>query len=124
MNKTADKDAVLKRQRDFAADFDTWFRAGLYDTLEDNRRRYRMQLVDEDERKAHGLSCLSSTKSTAAVDRAVEKAVQEYHGDPDALGYVAKQGADQTLDQKVNWLSEIFKIRCKDTFPFELWHVR
>lgn len=113
----------LKEQCDFAEQFDTWFASNLKPTLEDNRRRYRMELSDAEERESRGLSALPSTKSTSSVDRAVEKAVMEYHGEPDAISYSANMSGDVATDLKAKWLTEIFKYRSEHTFPFPVWHV-
>lgn len=113
----------LKEQCDFAEQFETWFNANLKPTLEDNRRRYRMELADKEERESRGLSALPSTKSTSSVDRAVEKAVMEYHGEPDAISYSANMSGDVGTDLKAKWLTEIFKYRSEHTFPFPVWHV-
>jgi hypothetical protein len=113
----------LKEQCDFAEQFDSWFASNLKPTLEDNRRRYRMELEDKEERESRGLSALPSTKSTSSVDRAVEKAVMEYHGEPDAISYSANMSGDIATDLKAKWLTEIFKYRSEHTFPFPVWHV-
>lgn len=112
----------LKEQCDFAEQFTSWFDANLKPTLEDNRRRYRMELADAEEREDRGLSALPSTKSTSSVDRAVEKAIMEYHGEPDALSYSANLSGDVAMDLKAKWLTEIFKYRAEHTFPFPVWH--
>lgn len=112
----------LSDQRDFEQQFNSWFRASFQKSLEDNRRRYRMQLIDAEERKSRGLSALPSTKSTSAVDRAVEKAIMEYHGEPDAITFTAQLSGDIQTDQKAKWLTEIFKYRADKTFPFPVWN--
>jgi hypothetical protein len=113
----------LKKQQEFETDFSTWFRTKLKPTIDDNRRRYRMQLDDAEERESRGLSALPSTKSTSAVDRYVEKAILEYHGEPDAISFSAQTGAAMDVDQCVKWLDQVIKHRMEHTFPFAAWHV-
>lgn len=122
----------IKRQTDFETAFLSWFDApgaaghSLRSILEDNRRRYRMQLTSADlrERQKRGLSAIPPTKATSTVDRAVEKAVMEYHGEPDAISFTAKAGSnDIDLEKKARWLTELFNYRSKYTFPFFTWHV-
>lgn len=114
---------LLKRQTEFATNFETWFDSKLKPIIDDNRRRYRMQLEDAEDRESRGLSALPSTKSTSAVDRAVEKAVLEYHGEPDAISFTAKNTNDSDADQRAKWLDQIIKYRMEHTFPFAVWHV-
>ena len=114
--------SILKDQQDFETQFNTWYEAELKPTLDDNRRRYRMELKDAEERESRGLSALPSTKSTSAVDRAVEKAVMEYHGEPDAITYTARLGGNIQTDSRAKWLTEIFKYRAEHTFPFPVWN--
>jgi len=112
----------LKKANDFESQFYSWFDAGLKDILNDNRRRYRMELADKDERTLRGLSALPSTKSTSVVDIAVERALLDYHGDPEALSYTAKSVDDPMQEQFAQWLTKVFHYRAEHTFPFFTWH--
>jgi hypothetical protein len=116
-------DDILSRQRTFEEQFNSWFDTGLKPILEDNRRRYRMELKDAADRKKRGLSTLPSTKSASVVDRAVERALLEYHGEPEAIAFTAKSAAaDPHKDELARWLSDLFHYRAKRTFPFFTWH--
>jgi len=112
----------LKKANDFESQFYSWFDSGLKDILNDNRRRYRMELADKDERTLRGLSALPSTKSTSVVDIAVERALLDYHGDPEALSYTAKSADDPMQEQFAQWLTKVFHYRAEHTFPFFTWH--
>ena len=112
----------LKKANDFESQFYSWFDAGLKDILNDNRRRYRMELADKDERTLRGLSALPSTKSTSVVDIAVERALLDYHGDPEALSYTAKSVDDPMQEQFAQWLTKVFHYRAEHTFPLFTWH--
>lgn len=116
------KEELLKRQTDFESQFYTWFGSGFKDILEDNRRRYRMELLDKEEREERGLSALPSTKSTSVVDRAVERALMDYHTDPDSLSFTAKAINDPAKDMLANILTKDFEYRRENTFPFFTWH--
>lgn len=116
------KEELLKQQTDFESQFHTWFSSGLKDILDDNRRRYRMELEDRDERLERGLSALPSTKSTSVVDKAVERALMDYHTDPDSLSYTAKAVNDPVKDILANILTKDFEYRRENTFPFFTWH--
>lgn len=115
-------ESTLKRQTDFESQFYTWFDSGFKSIIDDNRRRYRMELADADERRARGLSALPSTKSTSVVDSAVERALLDYHGDPDALSYTSKSVDNIEKELHAQWLSKVFQYRAEHTFPFFLWH--
>jgi hypothetical protein len=118
----------LKKQADLEQSFFTWFGSGLRKTIEDNRRRYRMQLTEAQmkDRDSRSLSALPSTKSTSVVDRAVISALQEYHQDPEAIAFNAKTfGTGSDVDMKSKWLTEIFRYRsdiATGTFPMFTWH--
>lgn len=102
-----------------------FFDGKLFKIIEDNRRRYRMLLKDAKERTARGLSSIPSTKSTAAVDRFVERSIIEYHQDPDAISFSSKSVGDPQKDQWARLLSEAFRYRSKSTnngFNFFLWN--
>lgn len=119
---------LLAEVNDFKTHCNDWLNEvgssgmSLRDTILDNRRRYQMQLKDRQVRETHNLSALPSTKSTAAVDRVVERALQDYHGDPSAIAFNAKLSDDEGDILKANWLTEDFKYRCNNTFPFFTWH--
>ncbi len=117
---------LLTRQQDLAAQFANWFAAegGLKAAIDDNRRRYRMKLADEEERRKRGLSALPSTKSAAVVDGFVIDALMEYHGEPDAISYTAKDNLTAGMDEMARWLTEIVKYRMEHTFPFQTWHMQ
>jgi hypothetical protein len=103
----------------------TFFDGKLNKIIEDNRRRYRMKLKDEKARTSRGLSSIPSTKSTAAVDRFVERSIIEYHQDPDAISFSSKSVGDPQKDQWARLLSEDFRYRSKSTnngFNFYLWN--
>ncbi|MDD2898981.1 MAG: hypothetical protein PHI31_09740 [Desulfuromonadaceae bacterium] len=102
-----------------------FFDGKLKKIIEDNQRRYRMRLKDESERTKRGLSAIPSTKSTAAVDRFVERSVIEYHQDPDAISFTSKSVGDPSRDRWAKLLSEDFRYRSKSTnngFNFFLWN--
>jgi len=121
---TKDRSSDLAAQQDFEEHFNSWFRQGLESIIEDNRRRYRMELKDKEEREKRGLSTIPSTKSTSVVDRAVGRAVMEYHGDPDAITFTAKNGTlEPDKEMMAQLLTELFQYRSKHTFPFFTWHV-
>jgi len=119
---------ILTEIGEFKEHFNGWFngagmkRISLRDTMLDNRRRYQMELADRDERSKRNLSCLSSTKSTAAVDRATDHALLDYHSDVDSLSFTAKFSRGELEDQRARWLTEDFHYRCDNTFPFFTWH--
>lgn len=116
-----DKD-ILQRQLNFESNFHTWYGSGLKDIQEDNRRRYRMELLDAEERIERGLSALPSTKSTSVVDRSVERALMDYHTDPDSISFTAKAVNDPLKDALANVLTKDFDYRQQNTFPFFTWH--
>jgi hypothetical protein len=86
-----------------------------------------MKLKDENERTSRGLSAVPSVKSTSTVDRAVERAIMEYHGDPDAISFTSKEGElDPHQEMLARWLTEDFNLRTRPgsaTFPFLVWHI-
>lgn len=112
----------LERQRQLAKTARDWFDNELKTTIKDNRRRYNMKLKDESQRKSRDLSCLPSTKSTAAVDRFVESSLIVYHTDPDSISFTPKAAKDPVLDGWAKWLTEIFSYRAENDFPFFTWH--
>lgn len=102
-----------------------YFDGKLLKIIEDNQRRYRMKLKDSKERTSRGLSAIPSTKSTAAVDRFVERSIIEYHQDPDAISFTSKSVGDPLKDGWARLLSEDFRYRAKSTnngFNFFLWN--
>lgn len=102
-----------------------FFDGKLFKIIEDNRRRYRMMLKDSRERTSRGLSSIPSTKSTAAVDRFVERSIIEYHQDPNAISFTSKSVGDPQKDQWALLLSEVFRYRSKSTnngFNFFIWN--
>lgn len=113
---------MLEKQRQFEDRAKTYFDTYYRPTIDKARDAYAMILEDEEERRARGLSAIPSTKSTSVVDRAVERAITEYHGDPDAISYTAKLGGDPKKDLLAKWHTELFKYRSKNTFPFMVWH--
>jgi hypothetical protein len=114
----------LGKFRDFEASFNSWYESGLKGKLDDNRRRYRMDVKDKEEREKRGLSAIPSVKSTATVDAAVERAVMEFHADPDSITFTSRGGSvDPEKELLARWLTEILKYRMKNTFPFVTWHV-
>jgi hypothetical protein len=117
----AEEVTSLQRQKDFKTKFESWFNSNLSAIIEDNRRRYRMKLKDEAERKKRNLSAIPSVQSTVTVDRAVERALIEYHGEPDAITLTSR-GDDPQKDLTARWMTEVFKYRAKRTFPFFTWH--
>jgi hypothetical protein len=120
MNKKTQADQT--EATEFNSQYMSWYDDGLKKILDDNRRRYNMQLKDAKVRKDLGLSALPSTKSTSAVDRAVEKALMEYHGEPDAIQFGQRGVFNKTITDKARLLTEIFNYRCDNTFPFFSFH--
>ena len=112
----------LKRQNQLVESFYTWYHSGLANVIADNRRRYRMQMVDEADRSKRGLSALPSTKSASVSDRFREKALLEYHENVDSISYTSKAVNDITKEELCRWLTEIFVYRSQNTFPFFSWH--
>jgi hypothetical protein len=110
------------RVKDRVTKFGKWWDSGPWPAIVDARSRYRMEVKDREKREGQGLSVLGSTKSLAAVDHLVETALLEYHGDPDALSFVARAAFDIPTEEAARVLSEIFKYRAKRTFPFFTWH--
>lgn len=113
---------MMNEAQEFEKQFISWYDSGLKSVLEDNRRRYRMQLLDAKQRKERGLSALPSTKSTSTVDRAVEKALMEYHAEPDAIQFGQRGVFNKDVAKKARLLTEIFKYRADNTFPFFSFH--
>lgn len=120
----------LHDQVDIVQRFRSWFESGtgtqgqsVKNVIEDNRRRYRMLLMDYNERIERGLSALPSTKSTSTVDNAVIDAIQEYY-ETDAITFTAADSDSVSKDHLARWLTEIFKYRCNNTFPFWVWLVQ
>jgi len=116
------KSEILTRQKDFEESFNSWFSSGLQQTLADNRARYRMQMQDAEEREERGLSALPSTKSTSVVDRAVDRALMDYHTDADSISFTSRAVNDPVSDQLANILTKDFQYRAQNTFPFFTWH--
>jgi hypothetical protein len=122
------KDDLLEEAKTFKQHCETWLNSAgvtgmsLMDIFRDNRARYQMQLKDSAERTKRNLSVLRSTKSTAAVDRTVDRALQDYHGDPDGISFSPRLDLTEEDSLKAKWLSEDFKYRCGNTFPFFTWH--
>lgn len=114
----------LSRQRDLESSFQTWFSGGYKAIIEDNRRRYRMEVADAKERDSRKLSVIPSVKSTTVVDNAVDRAFQEYHQDPEAISYTALSRGNAEMDAKCRWLTEIVRYRMRNTFKFSLWHLK
>lgn len=115
----------LAEQVEMVRTASVFFDGKLNKIIEDNRRRYRMKLKDAKERSDRGLSAIPSTKSTAAVDRFVERSIIEYHQDPDAISFSSKSVGDPLKDQWARLLSEAFRYRAKSTnngFNFFLWN--
>ena len=112
----------LTRQKQLVSSFYSWYDAGLSAILADNRRRYRMEMLDSESRKDKGLSALPSTKSASAADRFRERALLEYHENVDSISYTAKTVANPQKEQMAQWLTEIFTYRSINTFPFFTWH--
>jgi hypothetical protein len=101
----------------------------LEDVIEDNRRRYRMELSDKDlKRQQNDLSCLPSTKSRSLVDTTADAFLAEYHQEPDSISYVARLNSPKpqpgipTNDELARWLTEIFHYRAEYTSGFYQWH--
>lgn len=120
----------LTTQVDTVQRFRSWFEGGtgtqgqsVKNVIEDNRRRYRMLLMDYNERIERGLSALPSTKSTSTVDNAVIDAIQEYY-ETDAITFTAQDSDDVSKDHLAKWLTEIFRYRCNNTFPFWVWLIQ
>lgn len=113
---------IIKKQQDFESEYYTWFDSGLKQHLDDNRRRYRMDVEDKEEREARGLSALPSTKSTSVVDSAVERALLDYHSDPESITFTSKSVDDPNKDMFAAWLTKVFQYRAAHTFPFFTWH--
>lgn len=112
----------LTDQRDLEKSFYSWFDGGLKKTIDDSRRRYRMELADSKERSDRGLSCLPSSKSTTIVDSAVDRAIQEFHLDPQGFSYTAVELGVPEKDALCQWLTQIVKRRAKRTFKLVTWH--
>ncbi len=112
----------LSRQKQLVDSFYTWFDSGLKSILADNRRRYRMQMLDREERESRGLSALPSTKSASVADRFREKALLEYHENIDSISYTSKDINHIEKEELCRWLTEIFVYRSQNTFPFFSWH--
>ncbi len=120
----------LNKQTDLVQRFRSWYEGGtgtqglsVKNVIEDNRRRYRMVMADALERQERGLSALPSTKSTSTVDNAVIDAIQEYY-ETDAITFTAQDTGDVNKDHLAKWLTEIFRYRCNNTFPFWVWHIQ
>jgi hypothetical protein len=112
----------IKKRVDSAA---TFFDGKIKTIIEDSQRSYRMKLKDQKDRESRGLSAIPSTKSTAAVDRFVERSIIEYHQDPDAISFSSKSVGDPSKDRWAKLLSEVFRYRSKSTnngFNFYLWN--
>ena len=120
----------LNKQVDLVQRFRSWWEGGtgsqgasVKNVIEDNRRRYRMLLTDYNERIERGLSALPSTKSVSAVDNAVIDTIQEYF-ETDAITFTAQDTGDINKDHLAKWLTEIFRYRCNNTFPFWVWMIQ
>jgi hypothetical protein len=113
----------LTRQETFNDSFGTWFDGQLKPTIDDNRRRYAMEVEDIEERTELGLSSFASTKSTSVVDRAVERAIMEYHGEEGAISFTAKNAGDKNMDFLAAIHTENFRIRSGfGYFNFPTWN--
>lgn len=112
----------LSRQKQLVDSFYGWYDTSLKGIIADNRRRYRMQMIDGVEREDRGLSALPSTKSASVSDRFREKALLEYHENIDSISYTSKAVNDITKEELCRWLTEIFVYRSQNTFPFFSWH--
>lgn len=113
----------LKKQQQCEESFNEWFGGGLKRYLEDSRSRYRMEVKDREKREKLHLSNLPSVKSLSVVDNCTDRALQEYHLDPNAIAYIAAAPGNLDLEQKCRWLSEIVRVRSeKPYFPFYLWN--
>jgi hypothetical protein len=112
----------LNKQVQFNDSFTTWFNSEVKPTLESSRRRYRMEHEDAKKREELGLSAVPSTKSAATVDRSVERAIMEYHGEQDAISFTAKNAGDKNLDFLAAIHTENFHIRSQTSFPFAVWN--
>lgn len=112
----------LSEQKKLVDAFYTWYDTGLRGILADNRRRYRMEMLDRSERLERGLSALPSTKSASVADRFREHALMEYHENPDSISFSAREMGNPQKDALAKWLTEIFIYRSNNTFPFFSWH--
>jgi hypothetical protein len=112
----------LSEQKKLCESAQTWFDGKFRTTILDNRRRFRMQLKDDEVRKKRKLSRLPSTKTPAAVDRYVERALIEYHQDPDAISYTSLDVFDPRKDEWARWLTSTVHYRMRNTFPFFSWN--
>ena len=115
----------LQEQVKLVRSAQVFFDGKLRKTIEDNQRRYRMRLKDEKERIKRNLSVIPSTKSTAAVDRFVERSIIEYHQDPDAISFTSTSVGEPIKDAWARVLSEDFRYRAKSTnngFNLFLWN--
>lgn len=112
----------LSEQKKLCESAQTWFDGKFRTTILDNRRRFRMQLKDDEVRKKRKLSRLPSTKTPAAVDRYVERALIEYHQDPDAISYTSLEVFDPRKDEWARWLTSTVHYRMRNTFPFFSWN--
>lgn len=112
----------LSRQKQLVDSFYSWYDSGLASILRDNRRRYRMEMLDRKDRIARGLSALPSTKSASVADRFRERALLEYHENVDSISFTSKAVANPAKEQMAQWLTEIFNYRSNNTFPFFTWH--
>lgn len=119
----------LKRQNELLEAFKSWFESAgpgsgssLKATIEDNRRRYRMQLSDKDKaRKKRDLSALPATKSRSITDGISDNFIVDYHQDPDALSFTSTLPGMED-EQKARFLTNLFLFRAQNTFPFYPWH--
>jgi hypothetical protein len=103
--------------------FDEWFSGGLQSVIDDNRKRYRMEMKDAAQRTSRGLSSLPSVKSMAVVDNCVNRALEEYHLDPNAISFTSRAPGNLDTESSCKWLSEIVKIRSDHPyFPFFTWN--
>lgn len=112
----------LSRQKELVESFYSWFDAGLASVLRDNRRRYRMEMLDAADRRKRGLSALPSTKSASVADRFRERALLEYHEQAESISFTSKAVANPAKEKMAQWLTEIFNYRANNTFPFFTWH--
>lgn len=112
----------LKKQEQFNNDFKAWFDGNIKPTLDKNRKRYAMEVEDADKKKELGLSAIPSTKTSSVVDRAVDRAIMEYHGEQDAITFTAKNAGNKDLDFLAAIHTENFHIRAENNFPFPVWN--
>ena len=115
----------LQQQKKFVESAQTWFDGKLKSIILDNRRRYRMQTTRSEERRKLGLSNIPSTKTTATIDRYVERALIEYHQDPEAISFTSTAVGDTQKDQWASWLTSIFRYRANNPvqyFDFFNWN--